>query len=152
METPMYVAIVGVLGIISGVFLQFFFGKRNEASKSLKLLQTQACVDFVKGVAGVAKAKEFGNREKELEFISLVADSKTRISIYGNSKVAKKLAEFFRDYSELISVDGKKSFAELIQVIREDSLSIESDLSKKEIEEILFSCSKKQRGFSFKIK
>jgi type II secretory pathway pseudopilin PulG len=142
METSIIVAIVGILGVIVGASLQSFFQRRIETSKQLRLLQTQAYVDFVKGVAGVTKAKEFGNREKELEFISLVADSKTRISIYGNSKVAKKLAQFFRDYSETISEEGAKSFTELIQLMREDSLSIESDISKKEIEEILFSAPK----------
>lgn len=145
METPIIVAFVGILGILAGASLQFYFGKRIETSKQFKLLQTQAYVDFLKGVAGVAKAQEFGDKEKELEYVILVADSKTRISVYGSPTVAKKLAEFFREYSETISENGAKSYAKLIQEMREDSVDFNEKLSAKEIEYILFSAPKPKK-------
>lgn len=145
METPIIVAIVGILGVVAGASLQFFFGKQIEASKQFKMLQTQAYVDFLRRVAGVAKAQQFGDKEKELEYITLVSDSKTRISIYGSLKVAKKLAEFFREHSETTSVEGAKSYCELIQTMREESLGVESDLSMREVEEILFAGPKNEK-------
>jgi hypothetical protein len=79
----------------------------------------------------------------------LTGDSKTRISIYGSSKVAKKLAEFLRDYSETISEDGAKSYARLIQAMREDTINVDENLSEKEIEQILFANPRVSKRSSF---
>jgi hypothetical protein len=122
METPIIVAIVGVLGVVAGASLQFFFGKRIEASKQFKLLQTQAYVDFIKGWTGMGRAQFFDDKEKEIEYTSLTTEAKVRIAIYGSEKVVKKLSEFIREYNENFSEKGQESFASLIQIMREDSI------------------------------
>jgi hypothetical protein len=135
METS--VAIVGILGIILGAALQFFLGKRAEASKQFKLFQTQAYVDFLKGWAASGRAKFFGDKEREIEFTILLSDSRARISIYGSARVVKALAEFINKYNENYSDEGMKAFARLIQIMREESFSRRDFVEIEEIEEIL---------------
>jgi hypothetical protein len=137
METPIIVAIVGILGVVAGATLQaslqFFFGRRIEMSKQFKLLQTQAYVDFVKGWAGMGRAQFFEDKEKEIEYTILTAETRARISIYGSQRVVKKLAEFFREHNETVSEQGGKAFAELISIMREESISINDLVTKDEI-------------------
>jgi len=138
METSIVVAIVGILGIVVGALLQFVFGKRIEASKQFKLLQTQAYVDFIKGLTGIGRAQFFGNKEKEIEYTILTAEARARISIYGSEKVIKNLAGLFREHNGIISEEEMEAFAELIQIMREESISKTNFVTKNEIKDVLF--------------
>jgi hypothetical protein len=137
METSIIVAIVGILGIIIGSSLQSFLGKHIEASKQFKLLQTQTYVDFLRGWAGTGRARFFGDKEKEIEFTILLSEARAKISVYGSKRVVKALAEFINKYNENHSQEGKKAFARLIQIMREESLSRADFVEIEEIQQII---------------
>lgn len=138
METPIIVAIVGILGVVLGATVQFFFNRKFETSKQFKLLQTQAYVDFIKGVSGIGRSQFFKDKQKEKEFTILIAEARARISIYGSEKVVKKLAEFFRENDGTVSESGMDAFSELIQLMRGESAETPDLVSKNEINEVVF--------------
>lgn len=138
METPIIVAAVGILGILLGASVQFFFNKKTEDSRHLKLLQTQAYVDFMKGLSGMGRAQFFKDKEKEKEFTILLADARARISIYGSERGIKKLAELFRKYDAVSSESEIAAYSELIKIMREESLKKSDFVSNFEIGEVVF--------------
>jgi hypothetical protein len=133
METPIIVALVGFAGLITGSGLTYFLNRKTEYAKQFQLLRTQAYVDFIKGWAGMGRSQFFGDKEKELEYTILTVESKARISIYGSEKVVKKLAEFIREYNETISQEGAKSYSELINIMRNESIGVEDSITKDNI-------------------
>lgn len=138
METPIIVAFVGVLGLIIGAGFQYFFNRKIESNKQFQLLRTQAYVDFIKGWAGIGRSQFFGDKEKELEYTILAAEAKARISIYGSEKVVRKFAEFIREHNETISEEGVKNYAELIQLMRKESINQTDSITNEEIEFVNF--------------
>ncbi len=138
METPIIVAIVGILGIVTGAFVQYLFNKRFETSRQFNLLQTQSYIDFIKGISGSGKAQFLNDKEKEKEFIILAAEARLRVSIYGSEDVIKKIAKLFREHEGVNSEKAKDEFSELINLMRKESIGRPDFVSNDEIKEVVF--------------
>jgi len=55
-------------------------------------LKTNAYTDFLKAVAGLGIIQRFSDKEKEKEYLILLRDAKSRISVFGSDLVTKKIA------------------------------------------------------------
>jgi hypothetical protein len=130
---------MAMLGVMIGATLQYFYGKRAEATKSLQAQKNQAYVDFVKSVAGITIAQRHQNREKELEFTILLADARARIAVYGNKEVIKVIADFFREHGTLQSPKAMSSFVEVAQKMRGQAVDKGESVTDKELSQLLFS-------------
>jgi len=114
-----------------------FFSKASEERKHKQNLQTQAYVDFLRAVAGLAIARRFGDRSEKLENVTLLADAKARISIYGTKPVVESLAEFLRGDETLNSLGSKKAFVKVCQTIRSESLTADQAVLDRDVSQLL---------------
>lgn len=138
MDTSIVVAVVGIAGIIAGAVLQFLLGKKIESSKQFKILQTQAYVDFIRGFAGIGRAQFFGDKEKEVDYTILLAESKARVSIYGSEKVVRATAVFISQFNETYSEKGQMAFASLVSTMRDESIGKIDSVTKDQIWDVLY--------------
>ena len=105
-EKILLVLVVAVIGYV-GYWIQYWYAKKLESQKHQKNLRTNALVDFIQGVAGMAIARKSmaiaqeAMLIKEREAMVILADAKARISIYGSKEVVASIAEFWRGGPEL---------------------------------------------------
>ena len=116
-------AMVAVVGIIIGAFLQYKFGNIAESSKQYQNLKIQAYVDFIKSAAGIAIAQKLKDPKRESDALTLMADAKTRITVYGSGEVVDLMADFFRNYGSLDSPEAFRSFVSIVQKMRAESIN-----------------------------
>ena len=110
--------ILPVIGVIIGALLQFLFSKRSELRKQQNLLKITAYTDLIKGLAGMAISQQYKDFSKEKEYKMLVADAKSRICIYGDESVIKKISYFLKMGGTIDSIDSNKAFVDIIVEIR----------------------------------
>jgi hypothetical protein len=85
---PAIVAVLPFLGVLIGAALQYFFGRTLEIEKQLTLRKGEAYADYYRAVALLATKDRSGDN------VSLAAEAKTRICIYGSVAVVRRLAGF----------------------------------------------------------
>jgi hypothetical protein len=129
--------IAASLGAIFGAFLT----RRVEQFKHLQELRSNAYADFLRGFARVGRAQtdDHGSERSKLEELegrAAVADSRSRIAIYGSPNVVCSLARFINLGTQTLSPEGAKSFAELCSLMRMES--IKQQVSIEDIETVLF--------------
>jgi hypothetical protein len=79
-----------------------------DSSKELRNLETQAYVDFIRGIAGLAIAQKHNNSASAVEYLVLTTDAKARIAIYGGRDVVESAAAFFEEHEALSSIEECK--------------------------------------------
>jgi hypothetical protein len=107
-----------LIGVIIGVLLQFIFSKKSEFKKQQNLLKISAYTDLIKGLAGMAIFRKNKDSSKELEYKMLVADAKSRICVYGDDSVIKKISYFLKMGGTIDSTDSYRAFVDIIVEIR----------------------------------
>jgi ATP-dependent protease HslVU (ClpYQ) peptidase subunit len=132
-------SLMGVLGVIVGASLQYFFNKRVELVKQNQSMKIAAYVDFIKAVAGITLSQRHQDKEKELEFTILLADAKARIAIYGTKEVTEEMANFFQLHGALISPEALTSFTRLVQTMRQQTIGSSEAGMENAIQHVLFS-------------
>jgi len=133
-------AMVAVVGIIIGAFLQYKFGNISESSKQYQNLKIQAYVDFIKSAAGIAIAQKSNDPKRESDALTLMADAKTRIAVYGSREVVYLMADFFRNYGSFDSPEACRSFVSIVQKMRAESINRkELMVNESDINLLLFS-------------
>jgi len=104
-----------LMGAVTGIVLQYKFGILAEKSKQYQNLKSQAYIDFIKSVAGIAIAQREQDAKGMFDFRTLLTDAKIRIAIYGSKDVVELMADFFRKYGgRLESPEACKSFSAII--------------------------------------
>lgn len=126
-------AIVALGSIIIGAILQNKFGIIAESSKQYQNLKIQAYVDFIKSAAGIAIAQKRQDSQKESDALTLMADAKIRIAVYGNREVVDLMADFFRNYGSFNSPDAFRSFVSIVQKMRAESIDKKELMAMKVI-------------------
>lgn len=125
------------LGAIIGALL----ARRNEQFKHVQELRAAAYADFLRGFAKACRAQLDGSgdsrREEELEGRMLLADSRSRIAIYGSPGVLRSLAKFTNHGTQTETPEGMRSFAELCSLMRGHD-GAKSVVSVDDIETVLF--------------
>ena len=142
---PVVSAIVAASVSVSVVFLT----RRSETVKHLQSLKTAGYVDFIRGVAGVAVLQK-GSIEcredclKEGEFVTLVADAKARIAIYGSNAVVTSMAQFLRGGAVLNTPERARAFTAICQQMRNDSRPRLAAVTDEDVYFLLFGSDMKQ--------
>ncbi|MEJ1393686.1 MAG: hypothetical protein RPU64_05770 [Candidatus Sedimenticola sp. (ex Thyasira tokunagai)] len=131
--------IIGLVGIVIGAFFQSHYAKKNDIHKNLSELQNKAYADFLNSASSIAVAQRVGEREKVVSELSKLADAKSRICVYGHSKVIKDLAEFMRQGGTLQTESEILSFTRLCISIRDEVGMERDDIYSTDISQLLFS-------------
>lgn len=130
-------ALLPMVGVIIGAGLQYLFSRSGERRKQLEALRNQAYVDYVRCVAQLANAKK-EDASKRAELLAALADAKTRICIYGSSKVIRALADFEKSGSVLSSADSIKRFLEICHEVRRQGLRDTGSIGAEDLSIVLF--------------
>jgi hypothetical protein len=133
------VAFVGLVSALLGATAQHLYTRLGEARRHYRDLQTQAYVDFLKAVAGIAMAQRREMPDKEFEASVLLTDAKARIAIYGSARVASAAAAFFHEHGVPTSEAPLRSFTELISFMRAEGPAGAQEIPPVEIFHLLFS-------------
>jgi len=127
----MLTAILPVVGIFVGASLQYFFTRYLEAQRYQRDLRTQAYLDYVKSVSGLAHLNDpQGSQERDL--LAIAADAKARICLYGSGKVVEAFASFEELGAAVISTSQCESFVAMVMAMRRDS----GNASRARIEDV----------------
>jgi len=110
-----------IIGALLGAAAAYVFGLRIESRKNYSRLRTDAYIDFIKSVAGIAIAQRNTDAAKEAEATASLADAKTRIAIYGSPEAATALATFFRQHGTLDTTAALSSFVNLVSLMRSET-------------------------------
>jgi hypothetical protein len=110
------VAILPLIGVALGAFLQHKFASTNQRAEQIDLRRHEAYADYLRGVAALA-----GNRSKEPSNVSLVADAKSRIAIYGSAEVLDKLGKFEEVGPNLADQEAIEAFLSAALQMRQES-------------------------------
>jgi len=132
-------AVIAAIVSIAIVFLS----RRSETKKHLESLRTDAYVDFIRGVAGLAVLQSHSPEgEKDylrgVELTALVADAKARIALYGGESVVSSLATFLRAGAVLDSTERATEFTAICQKMRNDTRPRPGNISDHDAHFLLF--------------
>jgi len=128
---PVLIAILPLFGVVVGAALQFIFGRNLETRKQLVLQRAQAYADYFKGFAGLAQ-------KRNADDLSLVANAKTRICIYGSKPVVRALAAFEAAGSTASTPEGRIALMVLLQAMRLDVAQEPAGVQPDEMSRVLF--------------
>ena len=130
------------LGAIFGALLT----RWTEKYKQLQSLRAAAYVDFLRGVSKLGVVQKDTLRDKdsfleEREATIIVADAKARIAIYGSKEVVQSLSTFMDGGAVLDTGERLRSFAEMCQLMRNES----SPRTQRVSFDVYTSCSSSKR-------
>jgi hypothetical protein len=112
-EVAMLTAVLPVVGVLVGASLQYLFTRYLETQRYQRDLRTQAYLDYIKSVSGLARLNDpQGSQERDL--LANAADAKARICLYGSGEVVKALASFEKLGAAVISPPQCESFVAMI--------------------------------------
>lgn len=137
MSTQFLTTLLPMVGVIIGAGLQYFFSRSGERRKHLEALRSQAYVDYMRCVAQLAKV-ERGDIKKRAELLAEAADAKTRICMYGSTKVIRTLADFEKGGSVLNSPDSLERFLEICHEVRRQNFGEAGSIAPEDLRIILF--------------
>lgn len=107
-------ALLPLLGVLVGASVQYFFGRSLENRKHMRAQKGQAYADYFRAFAAIARLGPTPLLLADL------ADSKTRICIYGGDEVVSRLAEFEREGAETKTHESRRRIATLVEAMRKD--------------------------------
>lgn len=121
LDIKITVGVMGILGIIVGALLQYFFTKFLEEKRHRRELRTQAYLDYMKCVSELAQRAQFPNKSSPAEIYARTADAKGRICLYGSPKVIRAFSIFEKLGATMGTADGEDSYIKMIKAMRKDS-------------------------------
>ena len=130
-EQAVVVAIFSLGGVLLGAGLQYLFGRALETQRQLALQRSQSYVDYFKALALV-------RNDRSKEVLSLAADAKTRICIYGSGKVIDCLSNFEAVGANTNSADGRTAIVLLLKEMRADIGRTERIIDDSHLQDVLF--------------
>jgi hypothetical protein len=130
-------AVLPLLGVVVGAGIHYWVSKASEAHKHLEELRTEAYVDFIRGVSGVAIAQKRHEPAIETQSMVLLADAKARVSVYGSKAVVESLAEFIRRGAVLDSPERMRTFVSACQKMRNESLPANEAIVDREMSQLM---------------
>lgn len=114
------IGLIAVAGSILVATLTYFYTKSIERMKAGANLKMQAYIDYIKGVTGTAMAGKANDKQKKLEYDTLILDAKARIAIYGSPETVRILSDFCGSGSVIVSPEGINRLINVIQSMRSD--------------------------------
>jgi hypothetical protein len=144
MNTQILTTVFSVIIAAIVSFIVVFLTRRSETIKHFESIRTDAYVDFIRGVAGLAIMQRSPVQEGKEQFLKgmeakvLVADAKARIAIYGSEPVVSLLAKFLRGGAILDSPERAREFTTLCQKMRSDGCPRPQEVTDEDIHFLLF--------------
>ncbi|WP_096662370.1 hypothetical protein [Polaromonas sp. AET17H-212] len=132
------VALLSILGVVVGAFLQNYLAKQNNESKQLLDSRNQAYVDFLEAVSLVVAAQRLGKKEQEIEQLARLTHAKARICIFGEESVVRKLASFWAAGASLETESEILAFTRFCLDIRRSLGLKDKELLIGEVSQLLF--------------
>ena len=120
-------ALLPIIGVIIGAFLQHLFNKGSNAEKQQTELKNAAYVDYLRSMAKSAHAISV---DEQRSAIMDAANAKARIAVYGTPSVISALAKFEDAGAELKNEHSIDCFLELAQNMRNKKVLSNQDLFK----------------------
>jgi hypothetical protein len=127
-----YVALIGLIGLLLGAWLQSRFSNSNDVDAQLRLRRNEAYADYLEGVA--LAAIKGGSAEAKLRLIS----AKTRLSIYGANSVLEAMAALERIGPVFNTHHGREAFVQVVTAMRRDGLPAQGTLKSEVYLSVLF--------------
>ena len=116
----MTTALFSLFGVVIGALLQYFFTRYLESQRHLRGLKTQAYLNFLEAISGLAHLNDpLGSQECDL--FAKTADAKARICIYGSKEVVHALAVFEKLGAVISSTEQRAAFVAMVSAMRNDS-------------------------------
>lgn len=120
-----WTALLPLVGVALGALLQYWLSRGAEARKQLELLRSQAYVDYLRAVAHAAHASSADDRRSA---VTLAADAKARIAVFGSADVLHALARYEEAGPVLDNSRSTECFLALVLAMRGSTGASESDL------------------------
>ena len=117
----MNVAVFSLLGVIAGAVLQYFFTRHLDDQRHRRELRTRAYTDYLKAVCEKTKLGEHYLSPEGKALTAALADAKSRICLYGSSKVIEAFAEFERLGATINTESQCAAFTKMVVAMRADS-------------------------------
>ena len=92
-------AMMGLVGIMVGAWVQQFYSRRLDERRQLRELRARACIDFIKALSDLAHSNRL--RRENPEATRDLSDAKARVAIYGSPAVVKAMAGFLREHQSV---------------------------------------------------
>lgn len=129
------IAALPILGVVLGASVQHYFSRSSEAKKQIAALRSAAYVDYLRAVSMLARGR--GGAEINT-ILASAADAKSRIVIYGSSKVIAKLAEFEIKGAVLNTPERGEAFLSMFIEMRKDGGAEDQQIAIEHLRLVLF--------------
>lgn len=120
MSEPIITGLFGLVGVLIGALIQFWFGRRTAEESRYIELKSQACADYLNSIASVA----FATPEDRLQALQKVAAAKARLCVFGDRPVIEEAVRLENTSLNLSQPDAQKAFISLLQVMRKRGIAI----------------------------
>lgn len=127
-------AIVGAIGLVTGVWLTARYTKNLDVKKHREGLASDAFSDFLRAMAQSAFAREEGER---LEALVLAAHAKARLVTYGDASLVREIRRFDDGGADATKPACQAAIVAAAQGLR-SSNETPGTLSDEEIRNVLF--------------
>lgn len=114
-------AVLPVAGVVLGAFLQYWFSRTADRDRHVENLRAEAYADYLRAVAASAYLR---SDEDLVAALRSAANAKTRIVVYGSSKVVSALARFEKVGASLGSDTSVTVFISLVSAMRASSAAV----------------------------
>eukprot|EP01039_Chlorochromonas_danica_P012612 gene12612-14477_t len=124
--------VLPLVAVIVGAAFGYVSGRQLESRKLVLLQKGQAYADYLKALATTATDR------KSSAVMGLAVDAKTRVCIYGSSKVIRALGNFEEAGAYVARESGRAAIAQLIQAMRADLGERGSGVAESDLHLVLF--------------
>ncbi len=139
-EILIFVApITGLFGVLFGAAIQAWFTRKNQDRNFLNEQRNKAYADFLNAASKIAVSQRLGNSNEVTDALAQLADSKSRICIYGDTNVIEKMAAFLRNGGTLQTESEIIAFTQLSYAMRKSVGFDNSKMNIADISQLLFS-------------
>jgi hypothetical protein len=132
-------ALLSILGVVVGAFLQNHFARQNNEAKQLIESRNHAYIDFLEAVSLVVSAQRLGTREQKLEQLARLTHAKARICMFGEETVIRRLATFWEAGATLETESEILAFTRFVLDIRKSLGLKDKEFLSAEVSRLLFS-------------
>jgi hypothetical protein len=117
---PLLTVALPLAGVVVGALLQYCFNHFTERRKELRRLRSEAYVAHLHCVSESPR----GDDGARVELLTKLTEAKTRIRVYGSTKVINALANFEVGGARITTPAQKNLFLHIIQAMRIDSAGV----------------------------
>jgi len=126
------IASLPLIGVVIGAGLQFFSGRALNERQHLSQLRAHAYADYFKAVSSLSTEGRTASNIRDL------ADAKSRVCLYGTSRVVAKLAELEHYGAKLESAEARNAVLAMVKEARKDTACGPHPITEKDLELVLF--------------